>query len=184
MHDRVATEAERATMGVPVQFARPLPNSRGWRPRLTVKANILTGTICVAFDADRGLAYNKELILTYMRRVNRRTPDGYGIQLNFREAWSFERVYSFDPILYVRVVSSMLDTRCSGAAACYEPSWNTILLTSQAHDYIIVHELFHKLGLGHSGSPLSVMYWSQGGRPHLDTTTYDAEVRALVGAYR
>ncbi|WP_414712871.1 matrixin family metalloprotease [Sphingomonas sp.] len=47
-----------------------------------------------------------------------------------------------------------------------------------------MHELFHKLGLGHSDSRASVMFWNQGARPVRDTRTYAAEVRAIVDAYR
>lgn len=145
---------------------------------------MLTGTLCVAFDGERGVTYSKEIILTHMRRVNRRTPDGYGIQLNIREAWGFERVYSSNPIVYVYVLASLRGTKCAGAAACFAPERNTIRITPHAPEFVIVHELFHKLGLGHSGSPLSVMYWSQGLRPRRDDRTYAAEVRALVDAYR
>lgn len=172
-------------MATPNGLARPLPHSRSWRASgLIVRGNVLTGTLCVAFDAERGVTYNKGLLLSRMRRVNRRTPDGYGIQFNIRELSGLEHVYSFHPVVRVYVVASLSRTDCAGAAACFDPNWNTIRVTPQPPDYVVVHELFHKLGLGHSSSRLSVMYPNQGIRPYRDIRTYAAEVRALVDSYR
>lgn len=162
-----------------------MPNYRTWYAAgLVVQGKALTGTLLVEFAAERGVAYDKESILARMRRVNRRTPDGYAIQLLIREQSYLESWYTSLPKVKVYVLPSLASNECTGAAACYSPDWNTIRLTPGAPDDVVVHELFHKLGLGHSSSRLSVMYWNGGGRPDRNTRTYAAEVRALVEAYR
>lgn len=170
---------------MPQQLAHLLPNYRNWYAAgLVVQGRVLTGTLLVEFDVERNVTYDKELILAQMRRVNRRMPDGYAIQIMFREQSYFESWYTSLPKVKVYVLASLASNECAGAAACYSPDWNTIRLTPGAPDSVVVHELFHKLGLGHSGSRLSVMYWNQGVRPVRDIRTFDAEVRALVEAYR
>ena len=172
-----------------VTFARPAPDFRQRRVRgLRVRGNVLTGTVLVDFPHERGLErgrdYHPERLLAFMRRINLRTPDGYAIRLTIREQTSFEAIYSGNPWVTVYVVRTMVRNKCEGAVACYEFGPNTIRITPDATDAYMVHEMFHKLGLGHSGHPRSVMFGNQGRRTYRDAWMFANEVRALVDAYR
>ncbi|HEU0044111.1 hypothetical protein [Sphingomonas sp.] len=87
------------------QLARPSPNYRRWYAAgLVVQGRIPTGTLLVDFDGERGVSYDKEALLARMRRVNRRTPDGYAIQLTIREQSLIESLHSSLPLVKVYVL--------------------------------------------------------------------------------
>ena len=172
-----------------VRFARPMSDFRRRRVHgLLVRGNVLAGTLLVDLKQDRGLErdrdYSPERILMFMRRINRRTSDGYGIRLAIRKKTTLERIYTSVPTVTVFVVRTMAGNECEGAVACYDFAPNAIRITPDATDAYVVHELFHKLGLGHSGHPRSVMLRNQGARSYSDAWTFANEVRALVDAYR
>jgi len=152
-------------------------------PGLRAEGNVLRGTLIVFFDGEAGVTYDKARILHLLHLVNRRMSNGYGIDLNIREATFLEGIYTSLGWVNVYVLRTLVGNACDGAA-CYDPDWNTIRITPAAPDIYVVHELLHKLGLGHSGSRHSLMYPNQGVRPSRDLKTYPEEIKRLVEAYR
>ena len=59
-------------------------------PGLYVEGKVLKGTLIVFFEENDGPSYSKERFLHLLRLVNRRMSNGYGIDLNIREASFFE----------------------------------------------------------------------------------------------
>ena len=153
-------------------------------PGLHVDGNVLRGTLIMFFDGEAGVTYDKAHLVHLLRLVNRRMSNGYGIGLNIREATVLESIYTSLGWVNVYVLRTLTGTKCDGAAACYDPEWNTIRVTPGAADIYVVHELLHKLGLGHSGAPNSLMFPNQGARPSRDLKTYAEEIKRLVEAYR
>lgn len=124
----------------------------------------LSGDVAVYFS-DHTAVGDRESTLSQMHLINQEA-DGYKISLKFREA-SFLESSAYDifgtdsykyfgsPVVNVVYIKDFAEQNVLGKE---DPASLNLVLTPKSTPNVTVHEVGHRLGLGHSGIRSSVMF--------------------------
>lgn len=155
---RLADPIGTSTTGIPATAEHPRIEG------LYRTGKTLSGEVAVYFS-DHTAVGDRDTTLSQMNLINQEA-DGYKISLKFREASFLERSaydifgsdsykYFGSPVVSVLYIKDFAGTNVLGKE---DPASLNLVLTPNSARNVTVHEVGHRLGLGHSGIRSSVMF--------------------------